>query len=76
MKHGGSVNGALFSPDESRILSWRGDNLFEIACNHMPQTHDLARLSRRYGVQIADPICAAPNKIPIPDWKKVERAPR
>ena len=58
MRHDDSVSGTLFSRDDRRILSWstdrtlrlwnaawRGGNLFEIACNHLPQTHDLARLS-------------------------------
>ena len=89
MRHDDSVYGALLSRDERRILSWsadrtlrlwdaawRGGNLFEIACNRLPQTHDLARLSRRYGVRISDSICEATSNIPIPDWKKVERAPR
>ena len=88
MKHGGPVFGAVFSRSDGRILSWlddktlrlwdaawRGGNLFEIACNHLPQTHDFARLSKRYGVQISDPICEAANKIPLPDWRKIERAP-
>ena len=56
--------GATFDKEERRILSWsddktlrlwdvswRGKNLFEIACNHAPQNHDLARLSVRYGCQ-------------------------
>jgi WD40 repeat protein len=88
MKHEGSVRGAQFSPDGSRILSWsentlrlwdaawHGGNLFEIACNDTPQNHDLARLSERYGVRIADMICQTPQKIPVPDWSKVELAPQ
>ena len=49
MKHEDVVYGALFAPDGRRILSWskdeslklwdaswRGDNLFEIACNYAP----------------------------------------
>jgi len=89
MKHDGSVRGASFTKDEGRILSWstdktlqlrdsswRGENLFEIACNYMPQSHDLARLSDRYGVQIAEPICKPDKKMPDPDWSKVEAAPQ
>ena len=30
MKHEGSVNGALFSRDESRILSWSGDKTLRL----------------------------------------------
>jgi hypothetical protein len=56
--------------------AWRAANLFEIACNHLPPTHDVARLSKRYGVRISDPIREVTNNIPIPDWTKVERAPR
>jgi hypothetical protein len=37
--------------------SWKGDNLFEIACNHWPD-HDLNPLRAQYGVAINQPICA------------------
>ena len=83
MTHGGYVSSATFDKEERRILSssydktlrlwdvsWRGQNLFEIACNHAPQNHDLARLSVRYGTRITDPICKSGQDIPVPDWSR------
>lgn len=79
--------GALFTSDEARILSWSGDrsgrlqlwdvswrgkNLFEIACNYSPPNHELAGVSKRYGVKINDPICAPGQAIPTPDWNLIE----
>ncbi|MBR1255187.1 TIR domain-containing protein [Bradyrhizobium sp. AUGA SZCCT0240] len=88
MTHERPVSGALFSRDGRRILSWsndntlrvwdagwRGSNLFEIACNHLPVVRDLARLSGRYGVRISDPICEATHSIPVPDWTRIVPAP-
>jgi hypothetical protein len=90
MKHETAVEGALFVPGELRILawsldkrlrlwdvSWRGDNLFEIACNHTPPVRDLNdmyRLSNRYGIGISELICQPGIKIPDPDWSRIERA--
>ena len=51
---------------------WRGNNLFEIACNDIPRPYDLARLSARYGVRITEPICEHPEEIPLPDWTNEE----
>src|SRR5262249_14403447 len=79
MWHSESVYGAFVMRDQTRVLSWSGDknmqlwniawrgrNLFEIACNHSPPDHDLSVVSRRYGVQIADPICDPDKVIPLP----------
>jgi hypothetical protein len=67
------VEGAIYSPDGKRILSWsadnalrlwdaswQGDNLFEIACNYAPMMNskeEMERLSKRYGVKVDEPIC-------------------
>ena len=82
MKHEGQINGALILNDGQRMLSWsadgtlrlwdiswQGNNLFEIACNHWPE-HDLALVSKQYGVTIADPICES-KTIPLPNWSSV-----
>ena len=48
-------------------MSWRGDNLFEIACNTTPMMNskkEMERLSKRYGVTIEEPICQPGVKIP------------
>ena len=58
-------------------VSWRGDNLFEIACNTTPMTNskkEMERLSKRYGVTIEEPICQPGVKIPDPDWSRTEAA--
>jgi WD40 repeat protein len=47
--------------------SWRGDNLFQIACEHWPD-HDLRSLSQRYEITIDEPICADAKAIPLPSW--------
>ena len=90
MMHEGPVRGAQFDRDERRILSWsqdytlriwdvswRGGNLFEIACNHsapLRYPEDLDRLSDRYGVRIEGLIWRAGERIPDPDWSRIERA--
>ena len=90
MTHEDSVAGALFDRKGRRILSWsddgsvrlwdvswRGDNLFEIACNHsapIDEPTDLDRLTDRYGVRIEGPIWRAGERIPDPDWSRIERA--
>jgi WD40 repeat protein len=89
MKHDGVVNGASFTKDERRILSWsedktlrlwdvswRGENLFEIACNYTPKIHVLAGLTARYGIKVTDAICEPGKRIPVPNWSKIEAAPK
>jgi WD40 repeat protein len=79
MKHDNEVRGARLFRNGTRVLSWsedktvrvwdiswRGGNLLEIACNHSPPDHDLAPVSRRYGVQLVDPICRSGKTIPLP----------
>jgi hypothetical protein len=86
----GSVSGAVYLPDGKRILSWsqdamlrfwdvswRGNDLFEIACNYTPMMNskeERERLSERYGVKIDEPICQPGVKIPDPDWSRTEPA--
>ena len=81
MKHEAAVNGALFAANGRRILSWsddrtsrlwdvcwRGDNLFEIACNYAPimnSRKELDRLSNRYGAKIGELICQTGVRISI-----------
>jgi WD40 repeat protein len=78
MTHDGLVWGARLSRDETRILSWsedntvrlwdvswRGLNLLEIACNHLPPDHDLSAVSERYDIKITDPICQPDKVIPV-----------
>jgi WD40 repeat protein len=85
MTHDSEVFGAQLTRDETRILSWsedgtvrlwnvswRGRNLFEIACNYSPPEHDLSAISERYGVKIADLICQLNEAIPSPDWSSRE----
>ena len=83
-------NGAVYSSDGKRILSWskdltlrlwdvswQGDNLFEIACKFTPMMSakaEMNRLSKRYGVRIEEPICQPGVKIPDPDWRRTEPA--
>ena len=58
-------------------VSWKGDDLFEIACKYTPimnSQKEMDRLSKRYGVKIDEPICAQGVKIPDPDWSRVEPA--
>jgi WD40 repeat protein len=89
LRHEDVVKGAVYSPDGKRILSWsedktlrlwdvswRGDNLFEIACNYAPimGSDEMGRLSKRYGVRIDEPICQPGVKIPVPDWARTEPA--
>jgi WD40 repeat protein len=90
MRHEGGVNGAVYSPDGKRILSWsfdktlrlwdaswQGENLFEIACNYvtmMSSKEEMERLSKRYGVKSDEPICQPGVKIPDPDWSRMEPA--
>jgi hypothetical protein len=87
MKHDDRVSGAVFSKDESRILSWSDDktlrlwgagwprdpNLLEIACSLLPD-HSLADLPERYGISVSEPICSKDLTIARPDWTKIERA--
>jgi hypothetical protein len=57
--------------------SWQGDDLFEIVCKYTPMMssmEEIERLSKRYGVKIAEPICQLGVKIPGPDWSRTERA--
>jgi TIR domain/WD domain, G-beta repeat len=90
LRHEGPVYGAVYSPDGKRILSWsedktlrlwdvswRGDNIFEIACKYTPMMSskvEMERLSKRYGVKIEEPICQRGVKIPDPDWSRMEPA--
>jgi hypothetical protein len=88
MRHEDGVNGAVYSPDGKCILSWhktlrlwdaswRGDNLFEIACKYtqmMSSEEEIQRLSKRYGIRIDEPICQPGAKIPDPDWSRMEPA--
>ena len=89
MKHEKDVRGAVFSRDESRILSWSDDgtvriwdvtypngDLLEIACALLPE-HSLTEALRLYGMQAnessIEPICATNAPIPMPPWDKIER---
>jgi WD40 repeat protein len=87
MRYAREVNGALFTAEGSRVLSWsddgtlrlweiawRGDDLFEIACNHTPPVRlkDMDRLSARYGIRIGEPICEPGVRVPDPDWSQME----
>jgi WD40 repeat protein len=90
LRHEDKVLGAVYSPDGKRILSWsydktlrlwdaswQGDNLFEIACKYAPimsSREEIERISKRYGVKIAEPICQPGVKIPEPDWSRTEPA--
>jgi hypothetical protein len=87
MRHDGSIYGAIMSKDERRVWSWSEDssirswniewpsgNLLEMACSVLGQDHDLTQVSRYYGVEIVQPICAygtTPAKV---DWTKIERS--
>jgi WD40 repeat protein len=88
LRHEDAVGGAIYSRDGKRIMSWsddktvrlwdvswRGDNLFEIAGNCTPMMSskdEMERLSKRYGVRINEPICQPGVKIPDPDWSRTE----
>ena len=90
LQHEGAVIGAVYSPDGKRILSWSSDktlrlwdvswrsgDLFEIVCNYTPMMsskEEMLRLSKRYGVNIGEPICEPGVKIPDPDWSRTEPA--
>jgi WD40 repeat protein len=86
MKHEDSVKGALLIGDGQRILSWsedgslqvwdnswKGQNLFELACSYWRPERDLKTLSQRYGITITEPICLPSKTIPRPDWSSIER---
>lgn len=90
MKHEALVAGATYSPDGRGILSWSWDrtlrlwdnswkdgDLFQIACDHTPMMSsegELERLSKRYGVDLGEPICQRGVEIPVPDWTRTEPA--
>jgi hypothetical protein len=44
---------------------WRGNEIFDIACNHLPPDHDVSAVEKRYGIQIPDPICQQGKIIPF-----------
>ena len=87
MRHDGRVQGALWTSDEGRILSWSGDNtlrlwdinwpsgnLIQVACVLLPN-RNLTEVSQRYGISITEPICA-PEQISLPiDWLQIQVAP-
>ena len=80
----GEVAGAIYTQDERRVLSWsldgtlrlwdvwwRGEDLFQVACAFAPMMSsegEVARLSKRYAVEIGEPICQKDDHIPEPDW--------
>ena len=88
MRHESPARGGLLMQDGKRAVSWsddgtlrlwdvswRGANLFEIACNHTPPLQglkDMDRLLDRYGVSVTEPICKAGVKIPDPDWSRID----
>jgi WD40 repeat protein len=90
LRHEGPVTGAVYSPDGKRILSWsydralrlwdvswKGDDIFEIACKYTPMMsskEEMERLSNRYGIKIKEPFCQEGAKIPLPDWSRMEPA--
>jgi hypothetical protein len=90
MKHDGSVNGAVLTKDETRILSWSEDktlrlwdagwpkgNLLEVVCALLPiEERDGSKASKHYGVTIRDPICVPATATLVPGWSQIERAPR
>jgi hypothetical protein len=84
VKHEGPDHGAPPTMDEWRNFSWSEDgslmlwdaswpsgNLLEIACALLPD-RDLTDISKRYGVQLIDPICGT---LAAPVWSTIERAP-
>jgi WD40 repeat protein len=83
MRHQDIVIGAILNRLGDRVLSWsqdntlrqwevpwQGKNLLEIACN-LFSPDDLTSVSKRYGVNIADPVCQPGKSIPMPDWSSV-----
>jgi hypothetical protein len=40
----------------------------------MSAESEIHRLSKRYGLKIADPVCQPGIKIPDPDWSRMEPA--
>ena len=63
---------------EGRLLSWSSDktlrlwdaswpkgHIFEIACAVLPDK-ELDSLTKRYGIEVAKPICEPRAKIPLP----------
>ena len=89
MKHNASVDGAVLTKDETRILSWSGDhtvrlwdagwpkgNLLEIACALLPiEDRDASSASKHYSVTISAPICTPTAATVVPGWSQIERAP-
>src|SRR5262245_56980624 len=87
MKHAGSVYGARLTKDDQRILSWsndktvrlwdvswRGSNLFEIACNYWPD-RELESVGKQYGMTIDKLICSPAQAIPLPNWASIKPTP-
>lgn len=88
LPHEEKIEGVMFAPDESHVLSWSRDHtvrqwvfpfppgsILSVVCQRLGNIN-LSVVEQRYGIRIAEPICT-PEQLAVPvDWKVIERLPK
>lgn len=81
--HAGPLLGAIFSPDDARILTWSMDgtarlwdistipegHIFSVICAWLPNApnYNLEGLADAYDLKLSGAICEEPDGVPLPE---------